>query len=359
MRVPLVFHTILATILILAIGSVAYAMPLPPVTVELQDYLIVATGDMTPEELDDVSDKARDEIDFFEAFNFNGGELGANQEVVSSGTGGATTQKVRSYTDIGLDLTGTFVETDGATPFNSNNRWSDADPDFNDGDFVGTPDYLPGARPLFEPPDQSGNVAIIGANAAFVSENADFHASLGIKCGIDDADLCYKSDDKDNSYFPNLASTGIDLGTGPGEGVSLFDPTTLSSELSDWQTFIDSLEADITFTGDIENESYKDGGTPFVTDLDAIDANNGHTDGFAVIDITPDDGTFLLNNSDWILTSQTNSLSFGTCFFTSSTCSAKNFTAFSLLSDTAPNIPSVQNEHDAAPFSAVYIPLLH
>lgn len=217
-----------------------------PMTTELQKFLVIATGDRAPGESQD-----------FEAFDFDGGELGADQEVVSSGSGGAPTQKVRSYTSIGIDLTGSFVESDGKTPFNSNNRWTDADPDWVDGDTVGIPDFLPGARPLYEPPDQGGNVAITGANAGFTSENADYHADLGIRCANDPGD-CYFSDDKDNSWFETLASTGVDLGT--GAGVSQVDSTALLGEIADWKAFIDSLSAELTITENIENESYKDGG---------------------------------------------------------------------------------------------------
>ena len=77
-----------------------------------------------------------------------------------------------------------------------------------------------------------------------------------------------------------------------------YDPTALLDELSDWTTFIQNLVAEETITSNIENKSYKDGGTPFMTDLDLIDTNN---DGFAVIDIDVGDTDFLVNNSDWIL----------------------------------------------------------
>ena len=252
----------------------------------MQDYLVIATGDGSPG-------------DPFESFDFDGGELGANQEVVSSGSGGSPTQRVRSYTSIGIDLTGSFVETDGRTPFNSNNRWTDADPDFVDGDTVGIPDFLPGARPLTEPPDQSGNVAILGENAGFTSENGDYHADIGVNCNSD-PDACFFSNDKDNSWFgPPDPTTGVDLDT--GSGVSAFDPgeaSTIRNELDEWHDFIRNLDADQTITSNIEDESYKDGGTPFVFDLDADDIND---DGFAVYDIDVGVGDkWLINNSDVI-----------------------------------------------------------
>lgn len=268
----------------------AMAVHLPtPTTSFLDDYLVVATGSGTSSEM-------------FEAFNSNGGELGADQEVVSSGTGSGEnpeTQEHRSYTDIGLDLTGTFVPEDGKNPFNSNNRWTDADPDYVDGDNILISDFLPGARRLGEEPDYSGNVALTGEYAGFSSENTDYFASFGINCRIDPDD-CYISDDKDNSWFVDDASNGVDLGT--GSGVNQFDPTGILSELDDWQTFIDHLDKEFTIDHNIEDESYKDGGTPFVTDLDAIDTNN---DGFAVIEIDVS-GDFKVNNSDWILDSENN-----------------------------------------------------
>ena len=70
------------------------------------------------------------------------------------------------------------------------------------------------------------------------------------------------------------------------------------AELDAWAEFINGLEAEYVITNNIENESYKDDGTPRVTDLDVIDSNN---DGFAVIDIDVGDNDFLVNNSDWIL----------------------------------------------------------
>ena len=111
-----------------------------PVTTETQKYLVIGTGSGTSGSK-------------FEAYDSDSGELGADQEVVSSGSGDLGTQQHDNYTSIGLDLTGSFVETDGKTPFNSNNRWTDADPDHVDGDTVGISEFLPGARPLLEPPE--------------------------------------------------------------------------------------------------------------------------------------------------------------------------------------------------------------
>jgi hypothetical protein len=248
-----------------------------PSTTELQKYLVIATGA------------------YEDAFDMDGGELGADQEVVSSGSGNdLDTQEHSSYTDIGIDLTGTFVETDGATPFNSNNRWTDSDPDHVDGDTVGVSDFLPGAKPLAEAPDYSGNVAITAVGGGFTSENADYFADIGIQCA-DSAAACYTSDDKDNSWKESDSSAFVNLGD--GTGVSTFDPAALLQELDEWSTFINSLDTEFTITSNIVDQSYKDGGTPYVTNLDDIDADG---DGFAVIEIDVE-GDFKVSNSDWIL----------------------------------------------------------
>ena len=249
-----------------------------PTTTNLQKYLVVATG-------------AHED-----AFDMDGGELGADQEVVSSGSGDLGTQEHSSYTSIGIDLTGTLVPNDGETPFTADNRWTDADPDHVDGDTVSTPDFLPGARPLLEAPDYSGNVAITDPNGGFVSENADYFADIGIECASSAAD-CHNSIDLDNSWKESDSSSFVDLE--PGAGVSQFDPTALLAELSDWHTFINGLAAETTITADISNENYVTG-TPFTTDLDAIDAA-GNADGFAVIEIDVGDTDFMVENSDWIL----------------------------------------------------------
>jgi hypothetical protein len=280
-----------------------------PDTTELQNYLVIATGQSGV------------------TFNFDGGELGANQEVVSSGTGdqfngdpldpNTTGQIHDSFTSIGIDLTGTFVPQDGETVFDNDtdNRFTDADPDNVDRDNVNIPDFLPGARPLLERPDYSGNVALTGNDASFVSENVDYFASIGIQCADDDVRgngrlQCHDSFDGDNS-FKSRADTDFET-LDTGSGVSNFDPTALLSEIDQWRLFVEGLDAEFTITDDIENISFKEydsnrtfaenqarGDTPLITDLDAIDTDG---DGFAVIDIDAGDN-FLVNNSDWILNS--------------------------------------------------------
>jgi hypothetical protein len=256
-----------------------------PSTTELQKYLVVATGSGSVDNL-------------FEAFDMNGGELGADQEVVSSGSGWGDvtpeTQQHDSYTDIGIDLTGDFVPNDGQTVFNSDNRWTDSDPDYG-GDTVGVSDFLPGARPLLEAPDYSGNVAITGDYGYFVSENADYFAELGIQCtDTVTTAQCYTSNDGNNSWKESDAAAFVDLSA----GVSQFDPTALLAEMSDWQSFINSLAVEDTIDSNIENINYKDSGAPSVTDLDVIDTK---VDGFALIEIDVGDNDWLVNNTDWIL----------------------------------------------------------
>lgn len=291
------------------VSTYAYSAP---ATDELEKYLVIATGESGV------------------TFNFDGGELGADQEVTSSGSGDVnngdptdpneTRQIHGSYTSIGLDLTGDLVPVDGKSAFDSSvgNRWTDADPDHS-GDTVGIPDFLPGARQLLEKPDYSGNVALTGSSASFVTENSDYFASIGIQCAdsstAGNGQLnCHDSFDADNSWKVDETTDFSTLST--GNGVSAFDPSALITEMSDWRNFINGLDAETTITDDyIKDRSYKEyddtktfveneanGNTAFITDLDAIDTNG---DGFAVIDLMPSDAKFLVQNSDWILSTLT------------------------------------------------------
>jgi hypothetical protein len=280
-----------------------------PETTELQKFLVVATGDYSAGNGG--------------AFDFDDGELGANQEVVAeSGTTGLT-QLRDSYDGGGIDLTGTFVTKDGDTPFDQDaggNRWTDADPD---DDTVGTSDFLPGALPLQEEPDYSGNVFITSESGGFTTGNADFFADLGIYCATEFAGTCYDSQNMNDSWKQSEGDVFVDLDIGSGVTLDQ-DPTALLAELADWAEFINSLEAEYVITNELlQNCNYAEDSTdpdkcsaPWVTDLDAIDSlsNNvvgsddglgnllgtGNNDGFAVIDIKVD-GDFEVTNSDWIL----------------------------------------------------------
>lgn len=288
--------------LFLAIGLLSTACSFNAIagmaTTETQKYLVIATGAGNN----------------FEAFDMDGGELGADQEVVSSGSGAnggvdyqggkkyTGGQIHRSYTSIGIDLTGTFVSEDGKGEADSDNRWEDIDPDHVNGDTVGVSDYLKGARSLTESPDYSGNVALTGAGAVFTSENTDYFANLGIHCN-NTAEACNKPNDdsdstNDNSWKKSDTDDFVDMEE--GSGVSSFDPAALTAELANNRAFINSLAVEETINFEkIDNQNYKDSGSPFTTNLDLIDTD---MDGYAVIDIALEfEKDFLVGNTDWIL----------------------------------------------------------
>ena len=256
-----------------------------PNTEEIQKYLVIGTGEGSSE-------------NEFASFQMSNVEIGADQEVVSNSSVGNPSQRVGSFTG-GLDLTGTFVPNDGANAAPSGNRWDDLDPD-HPGDTVGTADRLPGARPVFEGIDFSGEVALTGSLAKFESSNADVNAVTGIQCNRAPAD-CFPNPSSLNSFFQK-ADPNNNQDLNALNGVSEFDPTLLKGELEQVRDFILGLPSDNVLTQGFVNQNIKDSGAPVITDLDAIDAA-GVKDGFAVIDIDVGDNKFAVNNSDWILQS--------------------------------------------------------
>jgi PEP-CTERM motif len=283
----------------------------------LATYLVIATGDGTNGSK-------------FDSFSMSNVEIGADQELVSSSSVGAPSQRVGSFTG-GLSNDGIFVENNGEFASFGRQRWDDLDPD-HDGDTVGVPDRLPGARPIFEGIDYSGNVAILGTNAKFESSNADVNANLGVRCNGPVAG-CLPNPSSTNSYFSDsLDVTEDDLAA--GNGISEFgasEVTNLLDDLIATRDFVVGLTADTFFsssaynaitglpftTGEFEqtneflaslvNRNIKATGAPVITDLDAIDAF-GNGDGFAVIDIDVDNNAFNVVNTDWILQSAINPL---------------------------------------------------
>ena len=146
--------------------SPADATPLTSL-MQVQNYLVIGTG----------QGSGGNE---FASFQMSNVEIGADQELVSNSSVGAPSQRVGSFPG-GLDLTGTWVPNDGANAAPSGNRFNDVDPDHG-ADTVGMPDLLPGARPVFEGIDFTGNVALTGSLAKFESSNADVNADIGIQC---------------------------------------------------------------------------------------------------------------------------------------------------------------------------------
>lgn len=292
----------------------------------LAEYLVITTGDGTN------SSK-------FEAFNMANTELGADQEVVSNSSVGNLPQRVGGTDGYngGLDLTGTFVPNNGANAVLGGNRWNDLDPD-HPNDEIPVPDRLPGARPIFEGVDFSGNVAITGNHSNFNASNTDTNANSGIRCN-QTVSLCFtgstSTSGSTNAYFDSTApNTERDLGPDGGavanEGINQLaagDLSALVADLAATRDFVVGLTADTTFsssnfsavtglphtTGEsnssflsaLVNRNIKDANTTVITDLDAIDAlaGAGQNDGFAVINIDVDGNSFDVNNTDWILNS--------------------------------------------------------
>ena len=301
------------TLIAISFNSIA-----APSTDELSKYLVIGTGSG-------------------EAFDSNGGELGANQEVTSSSAdaaNGVNGHQYDSYNGKGLSATQSLVsdarwvdtaeannlkggEVDRLTETEFENLKNNG----NLGRDIKWVDYLKHAKPLIEAPDYSGNVAITADGGYAVTENTDYFASLGIQCKNgknSDPAKCLQGDHNNDSWKEDDSASFANLTN--GSGVSNFNPTDLLTELSEWQTFITSLAGDTTWAayaatdpdvgvpngGDsIENESYKDADGPVLTDLDLLDTNN---DGYAVIDIHTNNNDFKINNSDWILKTDLNTI---------------------------------------------------
>lgn len=314
---------IAACVLAFAHGG-AIAGPLPFMT-EMNKYLVIGTGEAAYG-------------NEFEAFNMSNVEIGADQEIVSTSNNGSPTQRTGQSLGFGGFQTGSspslnsiFVEKEvvpgvgvpvpGYTPILAApgfQRWDSFDP-AHPIDTVGVVDRLPGARPIYEGIDYSGNVALTGARANFGSSNSDVNANIGIQCNR--ASGCFPSPSSENSYFagdgdsidPNNPGYNpfddVRQDLNAGDGVSQFDPTALIGEMKATRDFVVGLQADATFTqaslanttsNDLINRNIKEDGAPLITNLDAID-NAGNDDGIAVIDIDFAGVSFLVNNTDWIL----------------------------------------------------------
>jgi hypothetical protein len=246
----------------------------------------------------------------FSAFQQSNTEIGANQELVSTSNNGAPSQRTGSLPNGSTpNLFGVFLGAAGQAASLGGNRWSDIDPSHG-GDTVGIPDRLPGARPIFEGIDFSGNVALTGSLAKFESSNSDINANIGVQCNR--ASGCFPNPSSPNTWFPGPATGTPGQNLNAGNGITQFNPTALTNELKAQRDFIVGLKADVTFTSGFVNQNIKDAGAPALTDLDAIDASGavnrlGRNDGFAVIDIDVGAGQkFEINNTDWILRSTRN-----------------------------------------------------
>jgi hypothetical protein len=255
-------------------------------TTQTQQFLIIATGSG-------------------EAFNSDGGEFGANQEVLSQAKkrpGGLYKKH-----DPQLDLKGkSEIDDKWKSPNNVKN--------------VGISQYLPGAKILKETPDYTGNVAITHNSGKFVTENSDYFAELGIWCS-NAANKCHKSNDGDNSWKQSSTDSFKQLSdkqTSNKGGVfqKNAEMATSISELASWKTWINAQQAEYSITNKDISESI------YTLDIDQIDnktdnnANNdnngeycsgetwcseGNNDGFAIIDFDIGGDDFQFQNGNWII----------------------------------------------------------
>ncbi|MBN2291735.1 MAG: PEP-CTERM sorting domain-containing protein [Pirellulales bacterium] len=255
----------------------AWAIHFPgaPSSVEIDKYLLVGMRDYSRGV----------------AVNVRDSELGANQEVVSSGIIGPG-QRVGSYAG-GLDLTPTFIPNPGMTHLNSDNRWDAVSPS----NTVGIADTIPVSAPLFEGINFTGNIALTSNQGKFSMSNVDVNANIGVHTAQTSA-ADSRTGVRNTTWFsgPDIAAPGVLLNPDPN-GVSTFNPTNLLGELASWKTFIQGLTAEFVITGDIINRNYRDS-IPKVNNISKLDANK---DGLAVIDIDRGDSDFIVRNTDWIL----------------------------------------------------------
>ena len=277
----------LGAVLLLASATPASADPVMlPDSAELSQYLVIAFANQEDGN----------------AFICSNCELGADQEFLSRGS---NAERLRS-------------ENMDGDPNNQDvfsGRWTEVNDNTTLGE-VGVADHLDGASGVFEGIDYSGNIALTGGSTAKYSfSNVDLYADIGIDClhpGCDaggDSNTAWGQ--SSDTFTPGSGGGGYGEGFSSAASDSINsvgDFNVLLAELNDgdatvgddWKSFINSLKTDVVWTTDIVNENSVDGMGPFVTDLDAIDFA-GFDDGIAVIDIDQTGDEFDVNNSDWIL----------------------------------------------------------
>lgn len=321
MRLTKLALSLLTGVALVSVGMQGAQAAFIPGSELLSDYLVIATGN-------GAASSSR-----FESFSMSNTELGADQEVISNSSVGNSPQRVGGSDGYngGLDLNGTFAPTNGANASFGGNRWNNVDPD-HPNDTIPNPDRLPGARPIFEGIDFTGNVALTGNHSILSVSNTDTNASLGIRCTIA-VSSCNNGGVSNSSYFditaPNTErNLGADGGDVSNEGMNVFstaDRNALIVDLAATRDYIVGLQQETLFaqsafttadglpftTGEhtgsgsnfasaFVNRNIKDSNGVVVIDLDAIDAND---DGFAVVDINAGDNAFNINNTDLILKS--------------------------------------------------------
>lgn len=218
-----------------------------------------------------------------DAVNIQNTEIGADRSFLSNGSAGPNTTG-----EGGPNTFDVFAE-----------RWGlSQNPQTGD-----TSNVPPGAASVFEGVDWSGNVAITSQTGQFSMSNVDVFADIGIN--VNRTPVSGSKQSVSNTYFfpdQDLVSSGL---VDNNVGISSFNSAPLLSELSTLKSDIQGFTSEFTITSNIENQNAKDASGPFVTDLDAADTNG---DGLAIIDIDRGGSDFELNNSDWILKTEKNTL---------------------------------------------------
>ncbi|MBV7328936.1 hypothetical protein KFU94_11865 [Chloroflexi bacterium TSY] len=250
--------------------------------------------------------------------------------VVAMREGGSDAFRISSSNELGADrsfLSGTDPNTYSVFA----ERWhlAGANTNFNNQPPTEEPDSFqqsqqhetpPGAAPVFQGIDWSGNVALTSNSGTFEMQDIQVFADLGVQAANNNPVQSVSNSD----YFPDNQTTAND-GASPGneQNGDLDDPgasgtdtgnynndgleggvdlSQLLTDLGLWRTFIQNLDEGgqplCTITSDIENQNAKDGSGPFEVNYDSCDKNG---DGIAVIDIDRNGNDFKVNNSDWII----------------------------------------------------------
>ena len=252
--------------------------------------------------------------------------------VVGMREGGSDAFNISSSNELGADRS--FLS--GADPNTYSvfaERWDDAgaDTNFDNPPSTEEPDSFqttndghdtpPGAAPVFQGIDYSGNVALTSGSGTFAMGDIQVFADLGVQA----ANTSPVQSVSNADYFPNLQTTANDGATAGNEANGdLDDPSApgttdggthnndglegdvdLSQLLTDlglWRTFIQNLDEGTDplceITSDIISQNAKDGSGPLEVNYDSCDKNG---DGIAVIDINRSGNDFKVDTSDWII----------------------------------------------------------
>jgi hypothetical protein len=281
--VALLLMTMLSTLGLSSQPTVEAApLSVPPSATEIRKYLVVAMGD---------------DADNGDAFLMSNTEIGADRNVLS-------TSSDPEFPAVGFpNLLDVF---DDRSSGGNDNRWNvSTDPDTVS--VTGEGVVSPG-----EGVDWSGEVALTASTAVNGGQGGKFNASNSLvfaDTGIQGT-VANPIDGASNSRHLDVGETtfaqSAPLGLGNGvTGNNNF--STLLSELSAWQTFIEGLPAEVTITSltGFQNNEANNGviqGTPnngLITTYGS--GNDTNSDGFVIIDINLGGSDFSLTNLDWAI----------------------------------------------------------